>query len=290
MSGFSADWLRLREPFDHAAREAAQAQLGPMAAACAPGPLQVVELGCGTGSNLRYLAPRLGGSQHWQVFDHDDALLDAWPEALQAWAGRDGHRVRACGEVLHVEGEGFAARVQRRRLDLATHLHAVPWAGAGLVCAAALIDLVSADWLDRLVAHCNAAGADLLLALSVDGRLDWSPADPADAAVAACFEQHQRRDKGFGPALGPQAPVEAAGRLVAAGYRVQQARSDWVATGALQSALIDGMAQAAEAQAPALRAAVRAWQTRRQALGASSSLRVGHVDILARHGGVTRGR
>ena len=72
MSGFSADWLALREPLDHASRNAA------VAAACAAHfagaeTLAVLDLGCGTGSNLRALAPILPERQDWRLVDHDPA-------------------------------------------------------------------------------------------------------------------------------------------------------------------------------------------------------------------------
>lgn len=283
MSGFSADWLRLREPFDHAAREAAQAELGPIAMPRNAGaPLQVLDLGCGTGSNLRFLAPRLGGVQHWQVFDHDAALLAAWPDALREWAAREGHAVALHGDELRIEGECFTATVQRRPVDLATGLHTLPWAGADLVCASALIDLVGADWLTALVAHCAAARAAVLLSLNVDGRLEWSKPTEGDADVAALFTMHQRRDKGFGPALGPEAPARTAQCLAAAGYRVRQARSDWLASGHLQESLIDGMARAATEQSPSARESLEGWRQRRLALCERTTLRIGHLELLGR--------
>jgi trans-aconitate methyltransferase len=56
-------------------------------------PITVVDLGCGTGSNLRATAPLLGPEQHWTLVDHEQALLDAAAERLTAWAdGRTGRR------------------------------------------------------------------------------------------------------------------------------------------------------------------------------------------------------
>ena len=36
-------------------------------------PIRVVDLGCGTGSNLRATAPLLGAEQHWTLVDYDPA-------------------------------------------------------------------------------------------------------------------------------------------------------------------------------------------------------------------------
>lgn len=314
--GFSASWLRQREPFDAVARAAAADRLrletrlaawrGP-----ADSPLRVVDLACGTGANLRWLAPRLGGEQQWLVVDHDAALLRRWPDGAAAGAvqpvegdaqGRHRRAGRSaddgCGvsavdggraATLHVGTAGFRAAIVRRRLDLARSLERLPWGAARLVTASALLDLVSRAWLERLVTAAVGARVALLMALTVDGRHLWAPRDVDDAVVGALFEAHQRRDKGFGvPALGACAVPALATALRCNGYRVHGARSDWVldarrdpAALALQRAMVDGIAQAAIEQAPAAAARVRAWLQRRHALAPCSVLRVGHRDLLA---------
>ena len=94
-AGFSADWLQQREPFDAAARSAAEARLRirqRLARSCptAGAPLRLIDLACGTGANLRWLAPQLSGRQQWLVVDHDAALLRGWPENLET-AGRSNY-------------------------------------------------------------------------------------------------------------------------------------------------------------------------------------------------------
>ncbi|CAN7553545.1 class I SAM-dependent methyltransferase [Pseudorhodoferax sp. LjRoot39] len=266
--GFSRDWLALREPFDRAARAAGDAA---MAAHRPAGLLQVLDLGCGTGSSLRALAPRLGGAQRWCLVDHDPDLLAAAPQAIRPWAERQDLQVAwSC-----------------HRAELATGLADLPFPQHGLVTASALLDLVSEAWLTELVARCRAAGAAVCWSLSVDGRLDFTPADPADAQVLALFAAHQRRDKGFGPALGETAPARADALLRTAGYRTLLAQSDWHIAGArgaddqaMLQALVEGMAMAAQEQGPAQAGAVQTWRARRLAGLAGTRLCVGHTDLV----------
>ncbi|MGH3453127.1 MAG: hypothetical protein ACRDP2_01840, partial [Nocardioidaceae bacterium] len=68
------EWLALREPVDAAARSAELVEeirryLPPT------GGTTVHDLGCGTGSMARWLAPRLIGVQHWVLYDRDAELL-----------------------------------------------------------------------------------------------------------------------------------------------------------------------------------------------------------------------
>lgn len=272
-ASFSAAWLQQREPFDTAARDGAAQRLHLAArlhAVSPPAgtPWRVIDLGCGTGANLRWLAPRLGGAQEWLVVDHDAALLREWPSSAS--------------------GPGFEAGIVCQQADLARHLDTLPWHAAHLVTASALLDLVSAGWLQQMVQLAVAARAALLFTLSVDGGHEWTPRDPMDMTVDRLFAAHQRRDKGFGPALGAQAVNALRRALQGSGYRVFSAASDWwidsqqgPQASAMQRALVDGIAAAACEQDPASTAALEAWRQRRHALAATGQLRVGHVDLLA---------
>jgi hypothetical protein len=274
MSGFSADWLALREPADARARAAAL-ELGLVTALAARGwgpgtPWLAVDLASGTGSNVRHLAPKLSGPQRWRLLDSDPRLL------LRA-------RERSAGLRA---ADGSPVEIETQTLDLARASLASACQGASLVTASALADLVSEAWLQDLAAACASAGAVVLLALDYDGRRECVPVEAGDAQALAAFNQHQRGDKGFGPAMGAQATDVAADALASRGFRVQVARSDWrLGPGEehLQEALLQGWAEAAIAAEPGARGAHEAWLARRQAALAAgtSRLRVGHQDLLA---------
>jgi hypothetical protein len=286
VSGFSPEWLALREPFDAAARSAALiAELRThVARGTAAAPLAVVDLGAGAGSNLRYLAPLLGGAQRWRLADHDRALLDAALAATNAWAKQRGSEVTRTATALEIRGAAFACDVRCEPVELA-ELTAVELPHGGLVTAAALLDLVSRDWLDKLAQRCRAARAAVSLALTYDGRTTAKPGEPEDAAVLALFNRHQLFDKGFGPALGMRAAAAAEAAFEAHGYELRLATSDWLVgpeEHALQLALLEGWLGAALEIAPESRLALTSWFERRRAhvLAGRSSLSVGHVDLV----------
>lgn len=266
---FSAEWLRQREPFDAIARTAAAGplRLDAFVEAARPKPRRpwrVVDLACGMGANLRWLAPRLGGEQQWLVVDHDADLLHRWPAT------------------------GFDVSVVRQQTDLMTGLEALPWAAADVVTSSALLDLVGLPWLQRLAGVAAQHRVPLLMALNVDGRHTWSLEDPADAKVGRLFARHQARDKGMGQALGAAAIPALQNMLEALGYRVHTAASDWYLDGRtdhgalqLQRALISGMASAAMEQDRRSLAQVTGWRERRLALAGQTALRVGHLDLWA---------
>ena len=281
---FAATWLALREPHDHAARADAltrqlAAFLRERPARRLPDRLRILDLGCGTGSTLRDLAPRLGGAQAWTLVDNDATLLAALPQ-MQALGRED-----RGGPDLHLAP---------LPMDLAEGIEQLALADVDLVTASALLDLVSASWLDRLVAQATAAAAHapppaMLLALSYDGVISWQPAHPDDGWATGLFNRHQRGDKGFGPALGPSAPEAAARCLRGAGYRITSAASPWH-LGAddvpIQRVFLAGIAAAVAALAEGPeQPRLQAWVSWREArlMQQASSVTVGHRDLLALH-------
>jgi hypothetical protein len=264
MTGFASDWLALREPYDHAAR--AKPLLAALAAWAGPRDrLSIVDLGSGTGSNLRATSPHLRAAQSWTLVEHDSRLiedgtgaLDALPANVTAWYSR---------------------------CDLAGDLAAAIPTGTDLITAAAFADLVSAAWLDRLVAIVGARRTALYVALTYDGRWRWRPGDIFDAAVKGLFDAHQATDKGFGPALGPAAITALCDRLQPLGGRLLVASSDWqlgYQDRAIQAALLEGYVQAAGELASDQSDEITDWATQRRShLDAGRSThRVGHQDLL----------
>jgi hypothetical protein len=263
MSGFSADWLTLREPYDLCARN--PGVLDAVATFLKPrSPVRVTDLACGTGSNLRALAPRLPARQDWKLVDNDQDLLTRATATPPA------------------KGVSVAAIP----LDLNRDLDAALDGEIDLVTTSALLDLVSEPWLDRLAAKLAARAIPLYAALSYDGRTAFTPSDPFDAAIATEVNAHQRTDKGFGPALGPAAAAFAIARFEALGYSVVHGPSDWAMgphDAEMQTEILQGWASAAHDMGTLSSADIAAWLTRRRAAIAAgaSSLRVGHVDFFA---------
>jgi hypothetical protein len=152
--------------------------------------------------------------------------------------------------------------------------------------ASALLDLVSADWLDRLARATVTRGLRVYAALTYDGRVTFEPADPFDSEMVRAFNRHQRGDKGFGPALGPTAGEAAIARFKALGYTVEQGASDWVLGRRdveIQSDLLTGWAVAANELADLDTAQIKGWLERRRdyLASGSSSIGVGHIDFFA---------
>ena len=278
MTGFSAEWLALREPADHRARNQAvrDAALAHLAANPAP---RLVDLGCGSGSNLRALAPHLPDGQIWRLVDADALLLEAARAALTLWA----EKAEAIeGGALNLWRGGKRIEVHFEPADLARDFEAVLDRPADLVTAAAFFDLVAPDWLARFCETLLRRRLPLLAVLTYDGIERWTPPHDADAQVLAAFHAHQTSDKGFGCAAGPGAFALMAQAFRGAGWSVTQGASPWALTAPDEAPLIGALAEgAAGAVAETGRVPAADLASWLEARRVAQVCQIGHMDLFA---------
>lgn len=264
MSSFSADWLALREPYDARARNpAVLAAVSASVERCSP--IRVVDLASGLGAMVRALAPRLSSPQMWCLVDNDSELL---------------------GFVRRMITPSAALTVDLRRLDLTHSLEDALDGTIDLITASALLDLVSASWLDRLVSEIARRQLPFYTTLTYDGRAEIEPVDALDATMIAAANTHQRTDKGFGPALGPTAVRAATARLESVQYSVVTGASDWLIgrnDREIQMKIFAIWASAGQVVGGVSRSDMVGWLARRRdsVIAGCSSIRIGHIDVFA---------
>ena len=264
----TVDWLALREPADAVARSRTllvelTGQLSSRRERwLVADPMVVHDLGSGTGSMRRWLAPRLPWPQQWVQHDRDVRLAAAGQEGVLAEHGR----LITCDCEL---------------ADLtADHL-----AGAELITCSALLDVLTTTAADRLVAVAAGVRVPLLLTLTVIGRVGLDPADPLDQALGTAFDDHQRRRSEAGQLLGPDAVPYVSARLGELGASVRIEPSPWqLGSGfrTLTGTWLDGWLATAVEQDPTLTGAAERYRARRRAqLDAGLlTVTVEHSDLL----------
>jgi len=263
----SRAWLRLREPADAAAR--ASDLVEQIQTYLPAGDRALIhDLGCGTGSMGRWLAPRLTGPQHWMMYDRDAHLLTG-----------------AAAQMPGAAADGAVVTIETRQRDI-TRLDPGDLAGASLITASALLDMFTADELERFVTTCARAGCPVLVTISVIGRVELTPADPLDAHIADAFNAHQRRATGGRRLLGPDAVGAAADAFTRLGLDVLVKPSPWrlgTAQAGLTAEWLKGWVGAACEQRPELTAAAARYTRHRlaEATAGRLSVRVHHHDLLA---------
>jgi hypothetical protein len=281
-----ASWLALREPADVAARSArlTDAILDSLARHRT---LRVLDLGTGTGSNVRYLADQIHVPQRWLLVDRDPAVLRELPPRIALWGASRGYVVGLDGNDLVVQSPDIDCRIETRVTDLGGPPDRRMFFGRHLVTASALLDLVSEAWLRALAACCRENGAAVLFALTYTGGSVCFPGEPEDDEIRDLLNRHQKMsDKGFGAAAGPDAFQAAVRSFAEIGYEVRHDASAWRLSPdakPLQRLLIKGWADAALELEPGKATMIRDWLKRRLAHveDGGSHIIVSHQDLAA---------
>ncbi|WP_203580270.1 SAM-dependent methyltransferase [Microbacterium hibisci] len=265
-------WLALRAPADDGARSADLAhELARLVGRGATGaPLLLHDLGAGTGSMTRWLAPRLPGPQRWVLRDGDADILEHLD--LRTVADADGAAIES--EVVVEDLE---------------HLPRDAFHGAAAVTASALLDVLTEAEAAHIAAACIAARAPVLFSLTVTGDVRVRPSaghQGLEDVLAAAFDDHQRRDAEGRRMLGPDAVAAVAALFADAGWQVRRAATPWRlrrSDAPLAVEWLEGWVRAAVEQRPDLTEPAGEYLRERLAHGAAGRLRVtvSHEDLLA---------
>jgi SAM-dependent methyltransferase len=264
MSSFSIAWLDLRESADFAARDKTLVTqvlnwLGQTTDPISPDRI-VVDLGAGTGSTLRALTKLGANNIVWRLVDLDGKLLD---------------------EALRRHGKQYLIEDYQADLNIVGEL---PLTGTHIVSASALFDLASAAFIDALIDRLDARKTAVYAALNYDGTTTWTPSHPLDEKVLTAFNQDQQRDKGFGPALGPECTGYLQKALENKGYNVILKPSPWQLTAKDQpmlNELINGIAAAVNENYGLTSSELDDWKNFRIAKVVEGTCTIGHWDLLA---------
>lgn len=229
-------------------------------------PVRIVDLACGTGSTARALAPAIPVRQAWRLIDYDPLLL---------------------AEARRQTTPLSLFSLETATADLSTDPEVAFSDPFDLCVTSAFLDLVSETWIGRLADALARARKPFYAALTYDGRAAFEPAHPLDAVMIDAFNRHQKTDKGFGPAAGPDGAAATIAAFKARGFTVEYAASDWIfgpADQAIQTPMIDGWATAAHEIGVAVDT-VDTWTRARHAAIAAgeATMMVGHQDVFA-HG------
>lgn len=268
MAPTDAEWLALREPADASARS--RDLVGVLRSHLpTDGMTTIHDLGCGTGSMSRWLAPQLAGPQHWVLHEREASLLR-----------------RAVADPPRETLDGATVTTESRQQDI-TRLGPEGLSGASLVTASALLDVLTTDGLECLVDTIAGVGCPALIALTVSGEVEIAPRDPLDQQVIAAFNAHQRRRLGERVLLGPDALDAAVAAFRRRERDVLVRTSPWhlgIREAVLVRAWFAGWLGAACEQQPSLRADAGSYARRRmdQLAHGRLSITVGHRDLLVR--------
>jgi hypothetical protein len=274
---FSPEWLKLREPADHRARNpvvfaAVLKHITPLSS------LNIMDIGCGTGSNLRGMALNLPQTlQNWCLVDYDATLLTAAKAELQAWADWSKQE----RDMLHLKKGHKDLYIRFIQADLTQDLEHLLALKPDLLTAAAFFDLCAESFIERLAKACAAHKTPLYTILTYDGVEEWLPPHALDIRRLNGFLKHQNTDKGFGAAMGATANLGLLNAFKAQGMHTLTAKSPWHIQqdeAAFLHALAQGAAQAVVETGDLTEQEAQDWVTHHKT---AQKVNIGHDDFFA---------
>jgi hypothetical protein len=217
---------------------------------------------------MRWLAPLLPGPQTWILHDWNASLIK---QAIEGVPPRD--------------RDNTAVSVRSQPGNLAD-LRSTDLAGASLVTASALLDVLTSRETHAIVNACLGARCPALLSLSVTGDVRLTPQDEFDAAFERAFNAHQLRSTDGRQQLGRYAAPIARGLFTQSGWNARPSTTVWRLDRRRPRLLrewLDGWLDAAVEQDPGLRAAATRYRRLRtsQIERGTLAVHVRHVDLLA---------
>ena len=249
------EWLSIRETMDGRFRSS---RLAHKFIEHANKTRLIIDLGCGTGTNYRYLTRNDGSDTPWLCVDSD-------------------------GDVLEIAAGELAGKPVRFELgDLAADISLIPISEDVAITASAFFDLTSEDWIVRFANL--VAGSPLLISMTASGASAWDPIDDMDEAIEICLQTHRKADHCFGPAAGLSAARLLAEQLIARNCSVSLEASDWSVDHQdreVMATLIDGVRRRALSQLPHNQVERWAATRRQQNQAGVLKLTLPHLDLLS---------
>ncbi len=188
-------WLNQRYEVDRQARNKEVESI--FRARLSAGKITIVDIGAGTGSNLRYYHGRLSAQeQHWYLVDQEKVLLEETLANLDS-------EVNQCEEnVWQLRHNQKDIVVHFVEADVFTNSIDPFLERADLILSNAFFDLASAVQLRDFLGKLDFGRQTFLSTINYTG-MRFIPGDTEDGYWIDHYEEHMRRDRPEGRSTGP---------------------------------------------------------------------------------------
>jgi len=283
---FDPNWLQERYRFDEEARNK-QLEWTCVNQFAFRDHVQIVDLGSGTGANLRYYVEQFPQDQTWFCVEEDIALKVPFWEQVQKMALDLDYAIEHEGVRMKLTKPGHEVLIHFVHGNLLKVGELVDLLRTDLVLANAVFDLFSKEQFTGLVQVLSHHSLSLLFTLNYAG-MDFSTATDADDHYIEQYNAHMQREQAFGRGMGPASSREMEAVLKEALAQVEVGESLWqigsqeqammsYLLGFFDGALSDWWVKEAE------RLAFQNWLSEKKKHVAEKALsaEVYHLDILA---------
>lgn len=224
-NNFDIDWLAERYPFDVEARNKTVEQAA-VDYLKTDGPVVIVDVGAGTGSNCLYFLDKLQQDQSWIFIEKDPALAPALINRLTEYASFHKYNWSLKDGVYEMLTPFKKVTFKIISDTLFKIGQIVDLSTVDLVVANAVFDLLSKVQISQFLDQLTQNKVACLFTLHYTG-MRFIPEDPFDQSYIDLYDGHMMRPQSFGQALGKMAAAHIVQRFEEANYTLQKGDSSW---------------------------------------------------------------
>ena len=176
MHKFDNKWLLLRERIDTISRN--QKAIDKINTYLKKyNQVNIMDLGCGTGSNYRYLSKRIKGKQDWLMTDISLESINYFKRSL----------------VL----KSNTNLISFKKINVIKDIEKIKFDNFNLITGSAFLDIMPRQWFKEF-SRLNTNTKIIYFSINYDGFFKFTPKHQDDELVLKLFNKDQKSDKGIG--------------------------------------------------------------------------------------------
>ena len=198
-TGYSSNWLEQRYVMDAKSRDESITNLF-IENLPSNKILQLLDLGAGLGSNVKYMHPKISSNQNWYCVEIDPKLIQYGLNHLSKYFENLGYK------VILDEQNLVAIKDNRISVNYVNHsffdIQASQYLAFDGILGNALLDVFTPKQLTGLFKQLQTSIAPKLFSIVYE-FMDWGDDDPLNDFFISIYHEHMQRSQKTGNALGP---------------------------------------------------------------------------------------
>ena len=206
MHEFENSWLLSREKIDSISRNKKAIEKINKYTSISKN-LNIIDLGCGTGSNFRYLNPKIVKKQSWKMVDISHLSLSYLKK--------------------NIKHSQKIQNITYKKIDIIKQIEKIDFKNFDIVTGSALLDIMPKEWFINFL-NINKSTKIIYFTINYDGNFKFYPKHKDDDNIVRLFNQDQMSDKGIGKkAVGPKC-TQIIDQLFQRTHKTYVFNSNWV--------------------------------------------------------------
>lgn len=222
---FSISWIKLRESFDSESRSLLLSKCYSRNKDIVK---NIIDLGGGNGSFLRWCHSKNIIYDSFLITDHDQALLKNFYVTTKKYLSKYPIKLiknNTSSYLLERDDIQKNSIISLKNQEMMNSIKLIN--NYSLISLSAVTDLLSKNYIKKLFDEIK-IDKYIYFSICFDGRVKWKNKNKYDKYIISMFNKHQRQEKTLGMAMGSDSIKIIKDMSLKRGYKVSIADSSWV--------------------------------------------------------------